>query len=66
MLLSYLDYLTNTATQEVQVHLKKFEYLEKLQLFSSVNSESETLILHKFITHRGKYLKLGLHVLCSN
>ncbi len=43
--------------QQIQVHLKKFEYHEKGQYLLSLISESETHILYRFITHRGKYFK---------
>ncbi len=38
-----------------QVHLKKFDYHEKGKYF--LESESETHILYRFITHRVKYVK---------
>ena len=41
----------------IQVHLKKFEYHEKVHYFLSVISESEGQTLYRFITHRVKYFK---------
>ncbi len=54
----YNSYFAHHLIEEnIQIHLKKCEYHEKVQYFLSLISERETHILYRFITHIITYLK---------
>ncbi len=51
----YLNCASNT--RNIQVHLKKLEYREKVDFFFSNISKSETFIYSRFITCKEKHFK---------